>query len=247
MYKAIIIDDEPLAIMMVEEYLKGFPDITVMDTCNDGFAGLKAIATHQPDLVFLDVQMPKITGFEMLELIDHPPAIIFTTAFEEYAVKAFEAHAIDYLLKPYTRERFEKAVNKFLQQAQKEKAAVNLQELLESNPVAAAQPNRIVVRNGQVIKIIPVDEVIYLEAADDYTRIVTKEASFLKKKTMASFEVQLDPNRFTRIHRSYILNLQELTRLDAHEKDSYLVTLRNGHKLPVSKTGYTKLKSVLGI
>lgn len=243
--KCIIIDDEPLARMMVKEYLQTYPDIELMQECNDGFEGVKAIQQHQPDLVFLDIQMPKINGFEMLELIDNPPQIIFTTAFEEYAIKAFETHAVDYLLKPFSKERFDKAIQKSLQQ--KEKATTNTHELIETASQSTVQSNRVVVKDGGKIKIIPVIQIQYVEAADDYVKIHTADGVFLKKKTMQFFEDSLQQQQFIRVHRSYIINAQLITRIDPHEKESHLVLLSTGTKLPVSKTGYAKLKEVLGI
>lgn len=240
--KAIIIDDEPLARMMVKEYLQAYPHITVVEECNDGFEGLKAIQQHQPDLIFLDIQMPKINGFEMLELIDDPPLVIFTTAFEEYAIRAFDAHAADYLLKPFSKERFAKAMQKL--QLQRTNATQAVVEMALQSP---AQSNRIVVKDNGKIKIIPVAQVQYLEAADDYVKIIAAEGNFLKKKTMQYFEDSLPPQEFIRIHRSYIINAQLITRIDLHEKDSHLVLLTTGARLPVSKAGYGKLKEVLGI
>lgn len=246
MKKALIIDDEPLARMVVQEYLQPFKDIEVVQECNDGFEGIKAIMQHQPDLVFLDVQMPKINGFEMLELVDKQPSVIFTTAFDEYAIKAFETHAVDYLLKPFSKERFEKAVEKFLSQtpAQAEKQTESLLEAVAQSP---AQHDRIVVKTGTKVKIIPIQDVQYLSADDDYVNVHTQEGSYLKNKTMAFFEKALDENQFVRVHRSYIVKVQEITRIDPYEKDSHIAILRSGAKVPVSKAGYARLKQVLGI
>lgn len=244
---AIIIDDEPLARLIIKEYLQGYPEIVVAGECNDGFEGLKAVQQHQPDLVFLDIQMPKINGFEMLELIDQPPSIIFTTAFEEYAIKAFESHAVDYLLKPFSRERFDKAMQKWIEQKASGISKANTQILLQSVAQSPAQSGRIVVKMSGKIKIIPVDEVHFLEAADDYVKIHVKEGAFLKNKTMNHFEQVLDPQQFVRTHRSYILNVQQITRIDPYEKDNHIAILKSGAQVPVSKTGYTRLKSVLGL
>jgi two-component system LytT family response regulator len=241
--KTIIIDDEPLARSIVKEYLQSYSEIEVVSECNDGFEGMKAIQQHKPDLVFLDIQMPKINGFEMLELFEDPPSVIFTTAFDEFAIKAFELNAIDYLLKPFNKERFDKAVQKFLQQSTNQQT----QSVLETAAQSPGQQNRVVVKVGNKIKIIPVNQINYLEAADDYVKIVTAEGSFLKKRTMNFFEQSLATWHFVRIHRSYIVNTQLITRIDAHEKDSHLVLLSSGAKLPVSKTGYLKLKEILGI
>lgn len=244
--KVVIIDDEPLARSIVKEYLQKHPQIEIMQECNDGFEGLKAIQQHQPDLIFLDIQMPKINGFEMLELIEQPPAVVFATAFDEFAIKAFEAHAIDYLLKPFNQERFDKAINKFKEQKSlsTEKAT---QDLLETASQSPSQNNRIVVKNGSKIKIIPVHEVQYLEAADDYVKVHTGEGYFLKNKTMNHFEQTLDGQQFVRSHRSYIVNVQQITRIDPYEKDNHVAILRSGIKVPVSRTGYVRLREVLGL
>ncbi len=243
--KAIIIDDEPLARSMVREYLGTYSEIEIMQECNDGFEGLKAIQQHQPDIIFLDIQMPKINGFEMLELIENPPHVIFTTAFEEYAIKAFETHAVDYLLKPFSKERFDKAIKKLLQQ--QNTTPTQTQAVLDDVSQSPAQSSRIVVKDGGKIKIIPVAQVQYLEAADDYVKIFTADGSFLKKKTMQYFEQSLPPQQFIRVHRSYIINAQLITRIDPYEKDGHLVLLSTGARLPASKAGYMKLKEVLGI
>lgn len=245
MIKAVIIDDEPLAREVVKEYLLNFPQISVMQECNDGFEGLKAIQQHQPDIVFLDIQMPKITGFEMLELVENMPAVIFTTAFEEHAIKAFEVHAVDYLLKPFSNERFDKAVQKWLDQLQTPVA--NTEALLETAAANPVQSNRVVIKLNGKIKIIPVQDIHYLEAADDYVKIVTQEGSFLKNKTMSFFEKMLDSQQFTRVHRSYILNVNQVTRIDPYEKENHLAILRSGARVLVSKTGYPRLKAALGL
>ncbi len=248
MKRALIIDDEPLARMVVMEYLQNFKDIELIQECSDGFEGLKAIQQHQPDLIFLDVQMPKINGFEMLELVENPPAVIFTTAFDEYAIKAFEAHAVDYLMKPFSKERFNKAVEKFLATVPEKQTPKHTEELLDA--VAAhspAQNERIVVKTGTKVKIIPVADVEYLMADDDYVSVITKEGSYLKNKTMSFFEQTLDPRQFVRVHRSYIIAITQITRIDPYEKDAHLAILKSGAKIPVSKTGYVKLKQVLGI
>ena len=248
--KAIIIDDEPLARSIVLEYLQSYSEITVLQECNDGFEGIKAIQHHHPDLVFLDIQMPKINGFEMLELVEEPPAVIFTTAFDEYAIKAFESHAVDYLLKPFSKDRFDKAIRKWLDQHATTAAAAPAsipEELLETASQSPAQQQRIVVKTGGKIKIIPLEDIHYLEAADDYVKIHTHGGAFLKNRTMSWFERALDQSQFVRTHRSYILNVQQVTRIDPYEKDSHLCVLQSGAQVPVSKAGYVKLKAVLGL
>jgi two-component system, LytTR family, response regulator len=247
MIKAILIDDEPLARSIVTEYLQSFPEISIAQECNDGFEGVKAIAQHKPDLIFLDIQMPKINGFEMRELIEQPPAVIFTTAFDEYAIKAFESRAIDYLLKPFSKERFEKAIRKWLQQRNQTEIKANTQTLLTEEVRQPEERSRIVVREGSNIRIIPVHEIQYIEAYDDYVKIFTQKEMFLKKKTMSFYEKSLDPNQFVRVHRSYIIHLQQLTKIEPLEKETYLALLKSGVKVPLSKSGYAKLKVVLGL
>ena len=245
MISTILIDDEPLARAIIKEYTAAFPQLSIVQECNDGFEGLKAIMQHKPQLIFLDVQMPKINGFEMLELIEEPPAVIFVTAFDEYAIKAFESHALDYLLKPFSRERFNKAIEKFLEQSNNNSHPV--QPIPESFSLSPQQRQRVVVKISGKIKIIPVDDIHYLEAADDYVRIHTKEGGFLKNRTMAHFEKSLDGNVFVRTHRSFIVNVQQITRIDPYEKESYVAILKNGSQVSVSKSGYAKLKQVLGL
>lgn len=246
MSKVIIIDDEPLARTVVKEYLAQHQQLELVEECNDGFEGVKAIREHQPDLIILDIQMPKINGFEMLELLDHPPAVIFATAFDEYAMKAFEANAIDYLLKPFSRERFDKAIQKW-KQSEPEEQKKETRQLLDTAAVSPAQKDRVVVRNGPHIKVIPVSDILYLEAADDFVKIHTREGYFLKNRTMSHFENQLPDDSFVRSHRSYMVNIRQITRIDNHEKDNYVAVLRNGARVPVSRSGYSRLRSVLGL
>jgi len=243
----VIIDDEPLARLIVQEYLQDFPQLKIVQECNNGFEGIKAIMQYEPELIFLDIQMPKINGFEMLELIEQPPAVIFTTAFDEYAIKAFEAHAVDYLLKPFSKERFAKAVEKFLQQGNSMQQKAATQNLLQLANELPAQQERIVVKTAGKIKIIPIPEIHYLEAADDYVKIHTKEGAFLKNKTMGYFENTLPEQQFVRTHRSYIINIQQITRIEPYEKENHLAILKSSAQIPVSKGGYAKLRMVLGI
>ncbi|HIP31349.1 MAG TPA: response regulator [Crocinitomicaceae bacterium] len=242
--KIIIIDDEPLARSIVKAFLSKKENIEIVAECNNGFEGVKAIEEHQPDLIFLDIQMPKINGFEMLELIDENPSVIFTTAFDEYAIKAFDNSAIDYLLKPFTQERFDKAILKW------EKSASSESKKEAIKNVTSKQPDehlRIVVKEKGIIKIIPTSEVYYLEAYDDYVKVHTKEKYHLKKKTMSYYEKSLDSKDFIRIHRSYIININQLTKIESYEKNTYRATLTNGAKIPISRTSYGELKEVLGL
>lgn len=244
MKKAIIIDDEPLARTVAQEYLLQHKDIEIVAQCGDGFEGVKAIQQHKPDIVFLDIQMPKISGFEMLELIDDRPAIIFTTAFDEYAIKAFEANAIDYLLKPYSQERFDNAVAKWKMGAKTED---KVEKLMGTSQLYTEESSRIVIKNGGDISIVPTQDIHYIEAYDDYVKIFTKDTYFLKKKTMNYYESVLNATDFFRTHRSFIVNLKELTRIEPLEKNSYVAVLRTGKKIPVSRASYSQLKEKLGI
>ncbi|SMD43369.1 two component transcriptional regulator, LytTR family [Aquiflexum balticum DSM 16537] len=244
MMKVLIIDDEPLATELVKEYLLDFPQFEIIGICHNGFEGLKAIQEKEPDLIFLDVQMPKLNGFELLELLEKPPVVIFTTAYDEYAMKAFDAHALDYLLKPFSKSRFKMAVQKFLQFGQS--TAEN--EFAKSvDTISSDTFNRVVMKIKNEIKIIPVNEIKYLEANDDYVNLYTAEGKFLKNKTMSFFEKTLETNQFVRVHRSYIVKISEIHKLEPYDKDGYVIILRGGEKIPVSKTGFPKLKSVLGI
>lgn len=244
MIKTILIDDEPLACDLVQEYLVAYPQIEVVARCHDGFEGMKAINEHKPDLIFLDIQMPKITGFEMLELLDEPPAVIFATAFDEFAIKAFESNAVDYLLKPFSKDRFDKAVQKFLEN--NEPAQGNVQKVVEEASMAKNQ-NRVVIKDGSKIRIIPIKEIVRLEADDDYVKIFTEQGNFMKKKALTHFENTLSGDSFVRVHRSHLINITHITRIDPYEKNSHVALLKDGSKIPVSRNGFQVLKSVLNL
>jgi two-component system LytT family response regulator len=244
--KAIIIDDERLGREIIKRYLLNIPGILLSGECTNGFEGIKMIQEIQPDIIFLDVQMPKITGFEMLEVIDNPPVIIFTTAYDEYAIKAFEVSAADYLLKPFTEERFRIAVEKALKlvdEKKNNKGAV--ERILSSHEHISGYSQRIIIKNGNKISVIPVEDIKWIQAQDDYVMIYTESGKFLKEKTMASLEETLNPSEFVRIHRSYIIRLAELSKIMLMEKDTYKALLKDQTSLPVSKTGYNKLKELL--
>lgn len=247
MKKVVIIDDEPLARSLVVEYLQNHIGFNVVAECNDGFEGVKAIGHHKPDLIFLDIQMPKINGFEMPELLDKAPSVIFTTAFDEFAIKAFETNAVDYLLKPFSSERFDTAIQKWLSKTKSETINENVSQLLESAEKQPDEKNRIVVKNNNEIRIVPVSDLYYVEAYDDYVKLFTQDNYFLKKKTMNYYEQVLDNSIFFRTHRSYIINLQQLTKIEPLEKNSYVALLKNGKRIPLSRNGYVKLKEKLGI
>lgn len=244
MYKVVLIDDELLARQLVRSMLAAHKELEIVAECSDGFEGFKAIQQHKPDLIFLDIQMPRLNGFELLELLDERPSVIFITAFDEYALKAFEAHAIDYLLKPVVKERFEKALSKWQQQVQVSKPD-NVTPLLENNIYDGYQ-HRVVVKDNGLIRIIPAQDIHYIEADDDYVRIVTQAGTYLKKSTLAHIEQSLDPQQFVRVHRSYLVPVNQLLRIEPYEKESHIALLQCGAKVTVSKTGMAKLKALLG-
>ena len=240
----LIVDDEDLARFVLRELVQTHPELTVVAECANGFEAVKAVAEHKPDLIFLDVQMPKLSGFDVLELIGTETAIIFVTAYDQYAMRAFDVHAVDYLLKPIGRERFEAAL---------ERAKSRLGEKLPAPPelAAAARPpkqflDRIVVRDGTRVTLIPVGKLDYAEAQDDYVALATEGKKHLKQQTIASLEACLDPDRFVRVHRSYIVNFERVVRIEPYAKDSRIAILADNTRLPVSKSGYARLKSLLG-
>lgn len=246
MIRTIIIDDESLARDLIKAYLQKFDDIEVIAECGDGFQGLKAIQENKPDLIFLDVQMPKITGFEMLELLDEPPVIIFSTAFDQYAIKAFELNATDYLLKPYAELRFNEAVDKAKQKIGSVSVVKEELETLQDTRAESDESlDRIVVKTGNKIQILPLEVISHFEAQDDYVAIHSDQGKFLKLMRMKHLENRLPQGEFVRIHRSHIVNVKQIEKLELYEKDSYLLSLKTGIQLPVSRSGHGKLKEVL--
>lgn len=241
----IIIDDEQLARDVITGYLKNYPEVEVVAECSNGFEGLKSIQEHKPDLVFLDVKMPKITGFEMLELLEEAPVIVFSTAYDEYAIHAFEKNAVDYLLKPYAQDRFDGAMEKVKSKLHGNINQKPILDQLRSQPMVVDTLDRVVVKSGSKINILPVGDIIYFEAMDDYVRLHTSEQGFLKQSTMKYFEQNLPEQEFIRVHRSYIVQVEEISKLEPMGKESFVVLLKNGTELPVSRSGYTKLKTVL--
>lgn len=243
MLRAIIVDDEELARSVVRELLRPHPEIQVVAECVNGFEAVKAVAEYKPDLLFLDVQMPKLTGFDVLELIGTGAAVIFVTAYDEFAMKAFEVHAVDYLLKPVGKERLEAAL---------ERAKARLGEKMPAPAelsAAARAPGqyaeRLVVKDGTKVTLIPVTKLDYAEAQDDYVALASEGRKHLKQQTIASLEASLDPKEFVRIHRSYVVNLERVARIEPYGKDSKLAILSTGARLPVSRTGYARLKALL--
>lgn len=244
--KALIIDDEPLAIQIIKEYLGEIPEIEIIGEVNNGFDGLKAINELKPDLVFLDIQMPKLTGFEMLELLDNPPMIVFATAYEEFALKAFEKNAVDYLLKPFSKNRFNQAVQKLIKQFAENKLQVqDYTPLLNNINSARENLDRIVVKESGKILIIPVTDVYYLEAADDYVVISTANKEYVKNATMKYYEDSLPSDNYVRIHRSCIININFVKEIQPYNKETHSVIMKNGKSLKTSRQGSAELRRVL--
>ena len=245
--RTIIVDDEDLARQVLREFLSAHSEVEIVAECANGFEAVKAVSEHKPDLVFLDIQMPKLDGFEVLELIGPGPAVIFVTAYDTFAIRAFEVHAVDYLLKPIGAQRFEAAL---------ECAEERLSGKLPSTAppavelAAAARPpqqylDRIPVRDGASVFIIPVAKLDYAEAQDDYVALASQGKKHLKQQTISSLEAALDPSRFLRIHRSYIVNLERVAKIEPYGKDSYVAVLSSGAQLPVSRAGHARLCAFL--
>ena len=243
----IIIDDEPLAREIVKRYASEIEGLTVVAECGDGFEALRQIQELKPDLLFLDIQMPKLDGFELLEVLDYNPAIIFATAFDQFAIKAFEMNAVDYLLKPFSKDRFISAVQKAIQRIGLEKLTANtsLDKLKEDVQESRGTLDRVVTRLGSKVTVIPVDRIWYIESADDYVMIYSELGNHLKEKTMKYFEEHLPANNFVRIHRGSIISLAQIAAIDPYTKDTHMVTLKCGAKLRASAEGYKKLRALL--
>jgi two-component system LytT family response regulator len=243
MIRCVIVDDEPLARQLVREYLAMDEELEIVAECANGFEAVKAVSAHDPDLLFLDIQMPKLDGFEVLSLLDRSPIVVFVTAYDEYALRAFEVHALDYLLKPFSEERFRAVLERVRQQMLvRERAPVApMAAKLRTKPL-----QRIVVRDESgAIDVVPVARVDYVEADDDAIVIATAGRKLRKQQTLGEVASELDPDRFVRIHRSYLLNIERLEKLELYAKDSRVALLRDGTKLPVSRAGYVRLKELL--
>ena len=245
----IIIEDEPLATELLLHQLKDHDQITILGTFDNGYSGLKAIQKLNPDLVFLDIDLPKLTGLELLELLDTPPMIIFTTAYNQYAIEAFEKNAIDYLLKPYSKKRLFDAIDK----AQKKEKHTDSQTskhqdiITTINESEEQKLDRIAVKDKSEIHLIDINDIYFLEAKDDYVSIETKEKSFLKNARLKFYEKNLNPKQFIRVHRSYIVNTDYIRKIESYSKDSYLLLLKNDKRVYVSRTGLQLLKGILDI
>jgi two-component system LytT family response regulator len=246
--RVAIVDDEPLARSVVREYLSACPGTAVVAECANGFEAVKAVAELSPDLLFLDVQMPKLSGFDVLELIGPAVPVVFTTAYDQYALRAFEVHAVDYLLKPFSAERFGQALERARERlAAREPMPV---EALLSDARRSAQRDggtveRVLIRDGSQVHVLPIDRIDYVEAQDDYVCFKADGKSYLKDQTLANVEATLDPRRFVRIHRSYLLNIDRIARVELYAKDSRVAILRDGTRLPVSRAGYARLAKLL--
>jgi len=256
-FRAVIVDDEELARQVLREFLTMHPEIEIAAECANGFEAVKSVTELKPDLVFLDVQMPKLDGFEVLELIGTNAAVVFVTAHDNYAIRAFEVHAVDYLLKPFGCDRFEAALTRAKERLSSASSAVMSPSAqparLAPSPsdlAAAARPpaqylDRIPVRDGTKVFIIPIAKLDYAEAQDDYIALCSESKKHLKQQTISSLESALDPSRFLRIHRSYIVNLERVARIEPYGKDSHVAVLHNGTQLPVSRAGYARLREFL--
>ncbi|GHT67889.1 hypothetical protein FACS189452_06480 [Bacteroidia bacterium] len=239
----IIVDDEQPARELIRHYLKNYADAVIVGEADNGFDALKLIKEHHPQLVFLDVQMPKLTGFETLELMEETPEVIFSTAFDHYAIRAFEMNAVDYLLKPYSGERFDSAVQKAISRINTKVTDASPAQALKTATESAVETlTRIAVKQRHQIYVVPVHEIDYIEADGDYVQLHTPQGTFLKEKTMKFFENSLPSQQFIRIHRSCIVNVDKVSKIEIYEKESYHVHLRNGAILKASNTGYKLLR-----
>jgi two-component system LytT family response regulator len=242
--RVAVVDDEPLARTVLCEYLAAEPHVDVVAQCANGFEAVKAVAELTPDLLLLDVQMPKLDGFEVLDLVGRDVAVVFTTAYDQYALRAFEVHAVDYLLKPISAERLSEALARVRERLGRGERATS------PGAMAAARPreghaNRVLVRDGPRVHVIPVDKIDYVQAQDYYVCFRSEGKDYLKEQTLADVETSLDPKVFVRIHRSYLLNLARLVRVDQDERENRVAVLTDGRRLPVSRAGYTRLNSLL--
>ena len=244
-FRVAIVDDEPLARGVVREFLKAHPGVEIVAECANGFEAVKAVTELSPDLIFLDVQMPKLSGFEVLELIGRQVPVIFTTAYDAYALRAFDVHAVDYLLKPFSADRFAEALSRARARLSSREAMPVDALLSEAVPRTGAPLERVLIRDGSQVHVLPVARIDYVEAQDDYVCFMSDGKAYLKDQTMAAVEGMLDPARFVRVHRSYLLNIERIARVELYAKDSRVAILRDGKRLPVSRAGYARLAKLL--
>jgi len=242
--RIVVVDDEPLARAVVREFAAADPEIEIAAECANGFEAVKAVAEHQPDLVLLDVQMPKLDGFEVLELLGRDQPVIFITAYDQYALRAFEVHAVDYLLKPFGAERFEEAMVRARERL-RARRPTPVQEIVRDAKGRSGPVERVLIRDGANVHVLPVDAIDYVEAQDDYVAFRSGGKQYLKDQTLAAVETTLDPKRFVRIHRSFVLNIDRISKVELYAKDSRIAILRDGTRLPVSRAGYARLSELL--
>jgi two-component system LytT family response regulator len=239
-----IVDDEELARAVVREYLAGIPDVEIVAECANGFEAVKAVSDLQPDLLILDVQMPKLNGFEVLELVGRDVAVVFVTAFDQYAIRAFEVHAVDYLLKPFAADRLAAAIDRVRERLGRGEA-LPVQQLTASGQPKQGVARRILVRDGPRVHVLPVEKIDYAQAQDDYVCFRCEGKEFLKEQTLAQLESTLDPAKFVRIHRSYLLNLDRLARVETDERENRVAILADNRRLPISRSGHARLSQLL--
>lgn len=242
--RAIIVDDEKPARDLVREHLSQRTDVEIVDECRNGFEAIRSASKLDPDVLFLDIQMPKLDGFEVIELLDSDPLVVFVTAFDDYAVKAFEVHAVDYVLKPVNRERIDAVVDRLHERLKTHERpdVEGLRSDLRQPPI-----DRVAVRDGDAIEVLPVARLEYVEAQDDYILLVGGDRRLRKLQTMAEIEELLPSDRFIRIHRSYIANIEKIDKVETYAKDSRVAIMRDGTKLPVSRSGYGRLREKIDL
>jgi two-component system LytT family response regulator len=240
----LIVDDETLARNVIKKYLEGREDIVIAGECSDGFECLKFLQNNKADILFLDIQMPRINGFELLEVLQEKPHIIFTTAFDEYAIRAFEMNAVDYLLKPFPKDRFLSALEKCIGRI-KSQTPANSGMTLMNDHNRSENIDRIVVRQGNKVIVIPIDSIFYIESAENYVNIHCEKTNYMKEKTMKYYESALPASSFIRLHRRFIANISSITSIEPYTKDSYVATMKNGDKISVSQEGYSRFRERL--
>ncbi|MCX7862106.1 MAG: LytTR family DNA-binding domain-containing protein [Bacteroidales bacterium] len=242
-YSIVIVDDEPLARELVKNYLSHRNDINIIAECSNGFECISFLNKHRTDILLLDIQMPKINGFELLEILNERPHVIFSTAYDEYAIKAFEENAIHYLLKPYSKEKLFAAIDRCIEQINLKNTSTFLPDKLNKTYTNNKKIEKIIVRHNSKTQIINIDDIIYFESAENYVKIRTHHATFIQEKTMKYFEENLPEEKFIRLHRSYIVNINYIVSIEAYTKDSYIATLKNNEKIKVSQEGYKKFRN----
>jgi two-component system LytT family response regulator len=242
--RVAIVDDEPLARAVLREFLAGEANVEVVAECANGFEAVKAVSELAPDLLLLDVQMPKLDGFEVLDLVGRDVAVVFTTAYDQYALRAFEVHAVDYLLKPVSAERLSGALVRVRERVGRGERTMSPEAMAAARP-QEGRAHRVLVRDGPRVHVIPVGKIDYVQAQDDYVSIRSEGKDYLKEQTLAEMEASLDPQAFVRIHRSYLLNLAQLVRVDQDERENRVAVLTDGRRLPVSRSGYARLSARL--